>query len=99
MSDTKNGEFEVVKDKKPMKNGQLVGAEDGQQSFYIQLDEERTYQVEAVAYYIWYKCDGTKTVSQIVEEVSKEAELEEQRMREPIALILKELQNASLVSM
>ncbi len=91
--------YEEIKGNKPVKKGQVVDVLEDQDSYVIQLDENRVYQVASIAYYVWEMCDGTRTVQDIVAEISKAANLSEQEVSGPVTQILEELSKAELIAM
>ncbi|MGC9105795.1 MAG: PqqD family protein [Thermoprotei archaeon] len=91
--------YEEIKGNKPVKKGQVVDVLEDQDSYVIQLDEDRVYQVASIAYYVWEMCDGTRTVQDIVAEISKAANLSEQEVSGPVTQILEELSKAELIAM
>ena len=91
--------YEEIKGAKPQKRGKVVDVLDDQDSYVIQLDENKIFQVASIAYYVWEMCDGTRTVQDIVGEISKEANLSEAEVSGPITQILEELSKAELIVM
>ncbi len=91
--------YEEVKQVKPLKKGQVIDHLEDQDSYVIKLDEERIYQVAAIAYYVWEMCDGNRTVQDIVTEISRAANLKEDEVSGPVVQILEELSKAELISM
>ncbi|QKR00493.1 PqqD family protein [Metallosphaera tengchongensis] len=90
--------FDDIKDKKPRREGEYIEKSEDGEKFIIKLAEDRVYEVAAVAYYIWAMCDGDKTVNDIIQEISKEAQIEEDQIRAPIVAVLEQLQEAALIS-
>jgi len=91
--------YEEIKGAKPQKRGKVVDVLEDQDSYVIQLDENKIFQVASIAYYVWEMCDGTRTVQDIVGEISKEANLSEAEVSGPITQILEELSKAELIVM
>ncbi|MCG2888094.1 MAG: PqqD family protein [Sulfolobales archaeon] len=89
--------YEEIKGAKPQKRGKVVDVLEDQDSYVIQLDENKIFQVASIAYYIWKMCDGTKTVQEIVDEISKAANLSEAEVSGPVTQILEELSKAELI--
>ncbi|MCG2871148.1 MAG: PqqD family protein [Sulfolobaceae archaeon] len=89
--------YEEIKDAKPQKRGKVVDVLEDQDSYVIQLDENKIFQVASIAYYVWEMCDGTKTVQDIVDEISKAANLSEAEVSGPVTQILEELSKAELI--
>jgi hypothetical protein len=89
--------YEEIKGAKPQKKGKVVDVLEDQDSYVIQLDENKIFQVASIAYYIWEMCDGTKTVQDIVDEISKAANLSEAEVSGPVTQILEELSKAELI--
>jgi hypothetical protein len=99
MSEKENkNNFDEIKDKRPSKAGEFVGKEEEGENYYVKLDEERVYELAPIAYYVWSMCTGEKTVSEIVQEISEEAQLPQDQVREPVAMIINELAKVSLVN-
>ncbi len=86
-----------IKGAKPQKRGKVVDVLEDQDSYVIQLDENKIFQVASIAYYVWEMCDGTKTVQDIVDEISKAANLSEAEVSGPVTQILEELSKAELI--
>ncbi|MBP1357294.1 MAG: PqqD family protein, partial [Sulfolobus sp.] len=72
--------------------------EDGS-NYIVKLSDEKVYELAPIAYYIWDMCDGQKTVEDIVSQVSKEASLPIEQVKDPVVAILDELMKADLVKM
>lgn len=89
--------YEELKVKKPLRKGQELGEQD--QYIVIANEKEEVYGLTPAIFYIWQMCDGNKTVEDIVEHVSKEAEIEASKLQEPIATIITQLYEAELVSL
>lgn len=43
-------------------------------------------------------CDGNRSVNDIVTELSREANLDESQVRDPVVMVLDELEKASLIT-
>jgi hypothetical protein len=91
--------YEEIKGAKPQKRGKVVDVLEDQDSYVIQLDENKIFQVASIAYYVWEMCDGTKTVQDIVDEISRAANLSEAEVSGPVTQILEELSKAELIVM
>ncbi|BCS92828.1 Coenzyme PQQ synthesis protein D [Metallosphaera sp. J1] len=91
-------DFNEIKDRKPRREGEYVEKSEDGEKFIIKLAEDKIYEVAAVAYYIWAMCDGERTVGDIVQEISKEAQIEEEQIRAPIVAVLEQLQEAALIT-
>jgi hypothetical protein len=89
--------YEEIKGAKPQKRGKVVDVLEDQDSYVIQLDENKIFQVASIAYYVWEMCDGTKTVQDIVDEISRAANLSEAEVSGPVTQILEELSKAELI--
>jgi len=90
--------FEEIKDVKPVRNGEVIDKSEDGENYIIKLSEDKIYEVAPIAFYVWNMCDGEKTVSQIIEEISKEANIESSQIRDPIVTVLEQLKEASLIS-
>jgi len=90
--------YEEIKSKFPKKMGEVIAKSEDNENFIIKVSDDKIYEVVPVAYYIWEMCDGSHTVEQIVDEISKEAGIPPEQLRETIALIISELEKASLIS-
>ncbi|EZQ10793.1 MULTISPECIES: PqqD family protein [Acidianus] len=91
--------FLDVKDRKPQKSGEFIDKAEEGDNYIIKLSEDKVYEVAPIAYYIWAMCDGEKTVNDIVEEVSKEANIEFDQLKDPIVQVLEQLQQATLITL
>ncbi len=90
--------YDDIKDRKPRREGEYVDKSEDGEKYIIKLSDDKIYEVAAVAYYIWSMCDGDRTVGQIIQEISKEAQIEEEQIRGPIVAVLEQLQQAALIS-
>lgn len=91
--------FEEVKDKKPQRLGEFIDKAENGENYIIKVSDDKIYEVAPIAYYIWALCDGEKTVTQIIDEVSKEANIDFEQLKEPIVAVLDQLQQASLITL
>ncbi|MCY0859136.1 MAG: PqqD family protein [Sulfolobaceae archaeon] len=91
--------YEEVKSNKPNKLGEFVDTTEDGANYIVKLSEDKVYELAPIAYYIWNMCDGEKTVEDIVNEVSKEASLPVDQVKDPVVAILDELMKADLVKM
>ncbi|MEM0173096.1 MAG: PqqD family protein [Sulfolobaceae archaeon] len=90
--------YEDIKSKLPKKIGEVIAKSEDNENFIIKVSDDKIYEVVPVAYYIWEMCDGSHTVEQIVDEISREAGIPAEQLRETVALIISELEKASLIS-
>jgi hypothetical protein len=90
--------FEDVKDKKPKKIGELIDRSEENENYIVKVAEDKVYELAPIAYYIWTMCDGNKSVDEIVNELSKEANLDISQVRDPVVMVLDELEKASLIA-
>ncbi|MCS7108058.1 MAG: PqqD family peptide modification chaperone [Sulfolobales archaeon] len=96
--------YERVKELKPLKAGNELGF-DGQ-NYLVALSENDVYALAAGAYYVWSLCSGEKTVEQLVKDITVELstaseskeKVEEEELKEPVAMILEQLAKVGLVS-
>lgn len=91
--------FEEVKGLKPQKVGEFLDKSEDGQGYIVKISEEKVYELAPIAYYVWELCDGEKTVDQIVSQISTEANIPTEQVRDPILMVLDELQKASLITM
>lgn len=91
--------YEEVKDKKPQRLGEFIDKAENGENYIIKLSDDKIYEVAPIAYYIWALCDGEKTVTQIIDEISKEANIDFEQLKEPIVAVLDQLQQASLITL
>ncbi|QGR20346.1 PqqD family protein [Stygiolobus azoricus] len=91
--------FDQVKDLKPQKIGEFIDKSEDEEGYIIKVSEDKVYELAPIAYYVWEMCDGNRTVTQIVNQISQEANLSPEQVREPIVMVLNELKKASLISM
>ena len=78
-----------------LKKGSLAKTEKGELA--IVDENNQAYGVDNSIIAIWNKCDGEKTNEQIVDEVSKEANLEKEKVSDAVSTILSRLEQAGLV--
>lgn len=91
--------FEEVKDLKPQKIGEFIDKSEDGEGYIIKVSEDKVYELAPIAYYVWELCDGNKTVTQILSQISQEANLSVDQVRDPILMVLDELKKASLITM
>lgn len=91
--------YDEVKAMKPNKIGEFVDTTEDGSNYIVKLSDEKVYELAPIAYYIWDMCDGQKTVEDIVSQVSKEASLPIEQVKDPVVAILDELMKADLVKM
>ena len=91
--------FSEVKDLKPQKVGEFIDKTEDGEGYIVKISEEKVYELAPIAYYVWELCDGEKTVEQIITQISTEANLPIEQIRDPILMVLDELQKNSLISM
>lgn len=90
--------FEEIKDKKPKKVGELVDKSEEGDNYIVKVSDDKIYELAPIAYYIWAMCDGNRSVNDIVTELSREANLDESQVRDPVVMVLDELEKASLIT-
>jgi hypothetical protein len=91
--------YDDIKLKYPKKIGEVIAKSEDGENYIIKVSDDKIYEVVPIAYYVWEMCDGNHTVEQIVGEISKEAGLPVEQIKDTIALIIGELEKASLVSL
>jgi len=91
--------FDEVKDLKPQKVGEFLDKSEDGEGYIIKISEEKVYELAPIAYYVWELCDGEKTIDQIVTQISTEANIPSEQVRDPILMVLDELQKNALISM
>lgn len=91
--------FDEVKDKKPQRMGEYIDKAENGENYIIKVADDKIYEVAPIAYYIWALCDGEKTVTQLIDEISKEANIEFEQLKEPVVAVLDQLQQASLITL
>jgi len=91
--------FDEVKNLKPQKVGEFLDKSEDGEGYIIKISEEKVYELAPIAYYVWELCDGEKTVDQIVTQISTEANIPSEQVRDPILMVLDELQKNALISM
>ncbi|BDB98908.1 MAG: PqqD family protein [Saccharolobus sp.] len=90
--------FEEIKDKRPKKVGELVDKSEEGDNYIVKVSDDKIYELAPIAYYIWAMCDGNRSVNDIVTELSREANLDESQVRDPVVMVLDELEKASLIT-
>ncbi|OYT46667.1 MAG: PqqD family protein [Desulfurococcales archaeon ex4484_42] len=88
--------YEKIMDKKPQRVGTELGRDESQ-NYIIAIDEEKIYSISFVAYYVWTLCDGSQTVRELVDRISKELNAPVDELKEPVSLILEKLSEVGLV--
>ncbi len=89
--------YEELKDKKPLKKGQELG----EQENYVAVanDKGEVYGLSAAVFYVWMMCDGKTTVEDMVNRISKDAEIDAEELKEPVAYIVSQLADTGLVAL
>ncbi len=85
-----------ILDKKLTRKGSFVG-QASENEYYVALSEDKVFALTAGAFYIWSQCDGNKTVKEIIENLSKEANIEYQELEKPVLDLVNEFINLGLV--
>ena len=85
-----------ILDKKLTRKGSFVG-QASENEYYVALSEDKVFALTAGAFYIWSQCDGDKTVKEIIENLSKEANIEYQELEKPVLDLVNEFINLGLV--
>mgnify|MGYP001772478639 CR=1 FL=1 len=91
--------FDEVKGLKPQKIGEFLDKSEDGEGYIVKVSEEKVYELAPIAYYVWELCDGEKTVEQIITQISTEANIPSEQVRDPILMVLDELQKNALISM
>ena len=95
--------FEEIKSKKPLRHGANVSMEG--ENFIIALDKNKVFSLTPGAYYVWIKCNGEKTVEELINDISKElgenpeTAMSIDELRTPVTEIIHQLTNAGLLTM
>ncbi len=103
MSEDKGLTYSEIKDLKPKRLGSSISMEG--ENFVVALDEERAYSLTPGAYYVWIKCDGMRTVEDLINNISKELSenpetaMTPDELKEPVTEIIHQLMNAGLIEM
>ncbi len=93
--------YNEIADRKPLKQGTDVGLSG--EEYIVSLGEDKVFALAPAAYYVWSLCDGVRSVRDILDKVrsdlkeSGEEELEEGELKQILAMILAELDNAGLI--
>ncbi len=85
-----------ILDKKLTRKGSFVG-QASENEYYVALSEDKVFALTAGAFYIWSQCDGNRTVKEIIENLSKEANIEYQELEKPVLDLVNEFINLGLV--
>ncbi len=85
-----------ILDKKFTRKGSFVG-QASENEYYVALSEDKVFALTAGAFYIWSQCDGNRTVKEIIENLSKEANIEYQELEKPVLDLVNEFINLGLV--
>jgi hypothetical protein len=103
MSEDKKLSYEEIKELKPKRLGSSVSM-DGD-NFVVAIDEQKAYSLTPGAYYVWVKCDGEKTVEELINNISKELSenpetaMTPDELKEPVTEILHQLADAGLINL
>jgi hypothetical protein len=80
---------------KPLRQGEHVGMEG--ENYIVALSEEEAFALNPAAYYIWTLCDGTRTVSDIINKTADDLKLDASEVESPVEAIIEALLEAKLV--
>lgn len=88
--------LEISNEKKPIKSKRLktiayIG------SIYATFDGKQVWEIDKGISYILSLCDGTRTISEITDEIAKEIELNPEEVKSTLFNILKELENKGFI--
>jgi hypothetical protein len=88
--------YEEIKDKKPLKKGQELG----EQENYVAVANENgeVYGLSPAVFYVWMMCDGKTTVEEMVSKISKDADIDAEELKEPVAYIISQLVDTGLAA-
>lgn len=81
---------------KLQRKGELVGKADDNE-YFVALDEEHVFSMTAGALYVWSLCNGDLTVKDIIDKISKEANIPYEELEEPVVKLVDEFVNLGLV--
>jgi len=81
---------------KPQRKGELVGKANDNE-YFVALDEEHVFSMTAGALYVWSLCNGELTVREIIEKISKEANIPYEELEKPVIDLVNEFLNLGLV--
>lgn len=96
--------YDRIKEFKPVKEGNDLGFNG--QNYLVALNENDVYALAVGAYYVWNLCKGEKTVEELVKDITAELSsasenkesINEEELKEPVAIILEQLAKAGLIS-
>ncbi len=83
-------------EKKFTRKGSFVG-QASENEYYVSLGEDKVYALTAGAFYIWSRCDGNRTLKEIIENLSNEANIEYKELEKPVIELVNEFVNLGLV--
>jgi len=95
--------YDEIRSKKPLRHGSSVSMEG--ENFIVALDENKVFSLTPGAYYVWIKCNGEKTVEELVNDISKElgenpeTAMSINELKTPVTEIIHQLMDAGLLSL
>lgn len=81
---------------KPQRVG--VGGQADEETFVVMLSDGRAFRLAPHVFYVWAMCDGERTVSEIIDEISALAEVDRGEVEEPVITIVRVLLEHGLLS-
>ena len=95
--------FEKIKSRKPLRQGSSVSMEG--ENYIVALDKDKVFSLTPGAYYVWVKCNGEKTVEELVNDISKElgenpeTAMSIEELKAPVTEIIHQLMDAGLLTL
>jgi len=94
--------YEDIKSERPLKQGSSLSMEG--ENYIVALDRERVFSLTPGAYYVWMKCNGEKTVEDLINDMSKELSenpgtaMSIDELKTPVTVIINQLIDAGLLT-
>ena len=91
--------YECLKDSVPKKLGVFLGKDKRSGDFVLGNNKGKIAKVSGLVYYIWTLSDGSRSVSQIANQLAEELGFDEEEILSSLVEVFEELRKLSLVSM
>ncbi len=78
------------------RKGDLIGKSNDNE-YFVALDEEHVFSMTAGALYVWSLCNGELTVRDIIDKISKEANIPYSELEQPVIDLVNQLLDLGLV--
>ena len=89
--------FQVDYEKyQPLKKGQFIKQDDG--SLILANEKDQRFMVNDAIIDFWHKCDGTKTINQLTDQLSSKLGMSRQQIEQEVVQLVQQLLEAELLN-